>query len=153
MSKASPCYLLQLLQINLSTINEYFFSVDPPTGSQLSGCVLGSGEVLVGDVITVMSDSKPAVSQFQWSVDDSEFSTSENISLGQDMAGKSVAVVCTVFNVMVGNIRGNDSVKCIYDVLGSLPTTKIGATVNSTEAIDASEFLHVYSVFAGTYYV
>ena len=86
----------------------------------LSNCSDGSGEVMVGDVITVETDANPSVSEFHWKVNGEEFSTSDSISLGEDMIGQQVDVSCVVVNVMMGDVKGNDTASCVYTLQGIL---------------------------------
>ena len=92
--------------------------LDPPMDSVLSNCSDGSGEVMVGDVITVETDANPSLSKFYWKVNGEEFSTSDSISLGEDMIGQQVDVSCVVVNVMMGDVKGNDTAACVYTVQG-----------------------------------
>ena len=79
----------------------------------LPQCAGGSAEINSGDVITVETNANPAVSEYQWKVNGEDFATSENISLGADLSGQ-VEVRCLVFNVMVGDVRGNGTASCIF---------------------------------------
>ena len=86
--------------------------------SVLSNCPDGSGEVMVGDVITVETNANPSVSEFHWKVNGEEFSTSESVTVGEDFVGEPVEITCMVVNVMVGDVQGNDTASCVYTVKG-----------------------------------
>ena len=90
--------------------------------SVLSNCSDGSSEVMVGDVITVETDANPSVSEFHWKVTGEEFSTSDSISLGEDMIGQQVDVCCVVVNIMTRGVKGNDTASCVYTIPGILVT-------------------------------
>ena len=87
--------------------------------SVLSNCPGGSGEVMVGDVITVETNANPSVSEFQWIVNGEEFSTSVSLTVVDDMVGET-EVSCTIENVMIGDERGTDTVTCAYTVLRTI---------------------------------
>ena len=97
-------------------LQPFFLLEDPPTDSMIANCSTGSAEVLPGDVISVETDSNPEVSEFKWIVDGSELSTSDSISLGEDMIGREVHVSCEVANVMKGDARGSDNATCVFTV-------------------------------------
>ena len=96
------------------------FFLDPPMNSLLSRCSDGSGNILLDDAITVETDANPSVSEFHWKVNGEEFSTSDSISLGEDMIGQQVDVSCVVVNVMMGDVKGNDTASCVYSLLGMI---------------------------------
>ena len=73
---------------------------------------------MAGVAITVDTDAFPLVSEFYWEVDGENFSTSDSISLGEDMIGEVVNITCLVFNVMIGDVQGNDTASCLYTVQG-----------------------------------
>ena len=73
---------------------------------------------MAGVAITVDTDAFPLVSEFYWEVDGENFSTSDSISLGEEVIGQQVDVSCLVVNVMMGDVKGNDTASCVYTVKG-----------------------------------
>ena len=118
-----------------------FWCLDPPTDSVIANCSTGTAEILPGDVISVETDSNPEVSEFKWIVDGSELSTSDSISLGEDMIGREVHVSCEVANVMKGDVRGSDNATCVFTVLQ--PTgSPLHVRVNVIVCFTTKDFLH-----------